>query len=356
MQINLPVSQKILTGVAQLDEFRGRWGLAIGIPAERLERMAEAARIQSVAASCRLAGIRVSDMEVAGLLRGQDSSSRDAADVLGYGAAASAQLPGPDKLLRPEDLRRMHAVMASGAKDDLTLSPWRTVHHQREAFDAQGRATGRVFSTLPPRMIEGKVEDLLTWLEFELRSAESHPVLVVGAFIVGFLAACPFATLNGRMSRILIPQLLLRVGYTHIPLASIEARIEELRPLYHDAFDHSQTRYWQGEADLEAWCEFIVEIVTHHREKVEQKAALERDVLEYPPLQRAILEAVREHGDVDAGLLLKATGANRNTLKDNLRKLCDRGILEKSGERRGTRYQMAGMEAPRPAVFLDKLP
>ena len=75
-----------------------------------------------------------------------------------------------------------------------------------------------------------------------------------------------------------------------------------------------------------------------------QKIELERDVLDYPPLQQAILSTVREHGSVDAGLLLRATGANRNTLKDNLRRLVDRGALEKTGQRRGTRYRLAVAE------------
>ena len=50
---------------------------------------------------------------------------------------------------------------------------------------------------------------------------------------------------------------------------------------------------------------------------------------------------VQEVRDVDAALLLKATGANRNTLKDNLRRLVQRGVLQKTGQRRGTRYRMA---------------
>jgi Fic family protein len=37
---------------------------------------------------------------------------------------------------------------------------------------------------------------------------------------------------------------------------------------------------------------------------------------------------------------MRATGANRNTLKDNLRRLVDRGNLERLGQRRGTRYRI----------------
>ena len=66
--------------------------------------------------------------------------------------------------------------------------------------------------------------------------------------------------------------------------------------------------------------------------------------LELSPLQRAILDAVREHGTVAASLLMVATGANRNTLKDNLRRLVDRGLIERLGERRGSIYRLASGE------------
>jgi predicted HTH transcriptional regulator len=89
---------------------------------------------------------------------------------------------------------------------------------------------------------------------------------------------------------------------------------------------------------------FFLTVFGRHRERLETKLELERQVQDYPPLQRTILETVREHGTVDAALLLKATGANRNTLKDNLRRMVQRGVLEKIGERRGTRYRMSSGE------------
>jgi len=340
MEIKLPLTSRILNEIALLDRFRGEWSASNGIPPKRLGRIVEAARIESVAASCRLAGIRVTDEEVASLLHGGTSTHREAGEVLGYAAASRVELPDASRLLRAEDLRRLHAVLDSGDPETDELSPWRTSPHQREAFDAQGRAMGRVFPTLPPRMIEDKVEDLLTWLELELHSRDGHPLPAISAFVVGFLSACPFETLNGRMARLLIPMLLRRSGYAHLPYASVESQIEDLRDTYHEAFDQAQTRFWQGQADLEPWIDFVLEVLRRHRSSVEHRARLERRSLELPPLQQAILEAVREHGTVDAGMLIRATGANRNTLKDNLRRMVDRGMLEKSGRRRGTRYQI----------------
>jgi Fic family protein len=342
--LSLEISEEILGVVSRLDRFQGSWSAGLGIPPDRLDRIAEAARIQSVGASSRLAGIRVSDAEVAALLQGGTPPLGDGPEILGYSAAIDQPLPSAEEILTSDAIRALHARMMG--KDPAEPSPWRTEPLHREAFDQDGRATGRVFSALPPRMVEQKTEELLTWYELELREGERHPMLVVGGFLLLFLAISPFARGNARLTRLLAGRLLERAGYRFVPYASMEREIEILRDRFYDAYDVSQTHLWSDRANPRPWLEFFAEVVDRHRQRVEVKSRLERDVYEYAPLQRAILETVREHGTVDAKLLIQATGANRNTLKDNLRRLVQSGILEKTGQRRGTRYRMGRGRTP----------
>ncbi|MCP3980599.1 MAG: hypothetical protein GY716_14955 [bacterium] len=330
------MNPKILRSISSLDGWKGRWSQLSGLSQERLDRIEETVRVQSVAASCRLSGIRVSDSEVAGLLRNEAGPLSDADDIRGYDAALGFEFPDTTSLFDASTLRRFHAILNGSTEQ----SPWRSQAFHREVFDADGHAVGRVFPTLPPHLIESEVEQLLTWLELELRSREQHPTLVIGAFILGILAASPFEGRNARLTRALVSHLLVRAGYDYLRYASLEAQIEANRGRHHDALDRSQNGFWTGNADLEPWLEVFLDLLDAQRERVETKIGLEREAQDFPPLQRAILETVREHGTVDAGLLLKATGANRNTLKDNVRRLVDRGVLEKTGQRRGTRYRM----------------
>jgi Fic family protein len=195
-------------------------------------------------------------------------------------------------------------------------------------------------------MVEQKTEELLTWFELEVREAGRHPMLVVGGFLLLLLSISPFERGNARLVRLLAGRLLSRAGYTFMPYASIEREVELLRDRFYDAYDVSQTKVWTDQANPLPWLEFFAEVVDRHRQRVEVKGRLERADFDYAPLQRAILETVREHGTVDAKLLIQATGANRNTLKDNLRRLVRSGILEKTGQRRGTRYRMGRGETP----------
>jgi Fic family protein len=342
MELKIQVTPEILNVVSRLDHFRGLWAAGTLIPPDRLTRLKEASRIRSVAASCRMSGVRVTDAEVAGLLRGDASPVRESREVLGYAEALDRPFPSDGPLTSTDEIRKLHAVLLGVKENPEPPTAWRTEPLHLEAFDAEGRAIGRVFQTLPPRLLDGKMDELTTWLEIELRAGEHHPLLVIATFMLAFLAASPFSRGNARTGRLLAVHLVRRAGYGYLPYASLEGVMEEMRDLYHDAFDSAENRIWTGEADLSPWIRFFLDSMDRHRERVEAKIDLERRSLDLTPLQRAILDAVREHGTVAASLLIEATGANRNTLKDNLRRLVDRGFIERLGERRGSIYRLSG--------------
>ena len=339
IEFRIPVTQEILNTVSKLDRFRGEWTTLAALPADRLERLRYAAVIQSAASSCRLSGMHVTDSEVAAALNG-DETVADAAAILGYASGLEFPFPGADRIIDRETLSALNGAILRRDAGDGESIPWRAQEMNREAFDANGQALGWVFPTLPPRLIEEKIEDLLTWLELELRAGDQHPVLIIGTFVLAFLAISPFERGNGRTSRMLIRHLLVRSGYEQMTLASVESELESDRAAYLDALFHARTGLWSGNADLQSWVEFFLAALDRHRGRVEAKLSLERGALDFPPLQRQILETVREHGSVNAALLLESTGANRNTLKDNLKRLVERGALERTGQKRGTRYRL----------------
>jgi Fic family protein len=352
MELKIQVTPEILNVVSRLDHFRGVWAAGTLIPPDRLTRLKEATRVRSVAASCRMSGVRVTDSEVAGLLRGEALPVREGREVLGYAEALDRPFPSDGPLVSSDEIGKLHAVLLGVRENPEPPTAWRTEPLHLEAFDAEGRALGRVFQTLPPRLVREKMDELTMWLEFELRAKEHHPLLVIASFMLAFLATSPFSRGNGRMGRLLAVHLVRRAGYDFLPYASLEAVMEEMRDGYHDAFDSAENRIWTGEADLSPWIRFFLEAMDRHRERVEVKIDLERRSLELTPLQRAILDAVREHGTVAASLLMAATGANRNTLKDNLRRLVERGFIERLGERRGSIYRLScGAAAGRPQLI-----
>jgi Fic family protein len=189
------------------------------------------------------------------------------------------------------------------------------------------------------------MEDLVSWLEIELREGGNHPLLVIGGFLLAFLAASPFAMANGRTARVMVQGLLRRAGYHYVDYASLDGVVEEARSGWFDGLGASGTQLWMGGANTEPWLAYFLDLLRRQADRAVEAISTERSVLEFTRLQRSILEVVREHGTVAAGLLMSCTGANRNTLKDNLRRLVERGMLERMGSRRGTRYRLPSAAA-----------
>lgn len=339
MTPSIPITEELETDLAHLDLLRHAWSAGPPLPPEALARMRDAARIQSIAASCRIGGLRIREELAASILRGDSPGAPEAAEVVGYAAAMEMKFPRGDVLV-PDDLRRLNAVVMGDTSPDPPPIPYREIPLHLEAFDDEGRALGRVFQTLPPRLLPEKVDDLVTWLELELRTRERHPLLVIGTFMLGCTAASPFERCSGRTIRAAIVHLLRREGYVHLPYASFEHVIEERREGYYEAIDSAMTRFWSGEADLTGWLTFFVQSLRRHASRISARVEAERQALDLPPLQRAILEMVREHGVVAPALLIARIGTNRNTLKENLTKMVRRGLLERSGMKRGTTYRL----------------
>jgi hypothetical protein len=344
MNEKMPSGPEILRIVSQLDHFRGIWAGGMAFPIERLARLRQAARIQSVGGSCRIGGIRVSDAEVAAILGGSGVPSAASPELVGYSAAIDRPFPSIDPIVTFDELASLNAVVLGKSGRPPVPSPLRETPLHLEVFDAEGRAVGRVLQTLPPRLLRDKIEQLVSWLEFELRSGEQHPLLVVGAFFVYCTATSPFERANGRTARVMVPHLLRRAGYGFVEYASWERVLDEMRDGYYEAIDTAETKIWTEEADLEPWLLFFLQSVQALVMRLQAAMAVEERARELPPLQRAILETIRVHGSGAASLLIAATGANRNTLKDNLRRLVDRGLLERIGNKRGTIYKLPAGE------------
>ena len=346
MDARIPVNSTILDLISRIDHFRGVWAGGTEVPPDRLHRLREVSRVQSVAASCRIAGIRVTDPEAASIMSGAVAVTPASVEIAGYSAATDRAFPSSGSIITLTELAVLNAVIVGTAGNPPPPSALRETPIHLEVFDSEGRALGRVLHTLPPRVLRDKTEDLVSWLELELRGGGHHPLLVIGAFFLYFTAISPFERGNGRLARVMVPHLMRRAGYGFVDYASVERVFDELRLAYYEAIDAAETKLWTEDADLTPWLQYHLEAVHALTLRLQAKIDLERRASELPPLQRAILDTIREHGTGAAALLMASTGANRNTLKDNLRRLVDRGLLERVGTKRGTFYRLSTGEAP----------
>lgn len=182
---------------------------------------------------------------------------------------------------------------------------------------------------------------LVDWTRENTETGALHPLIVTAIFVVAFLAIHPFQDGNGRLSRILTTLLLLRAGYAYVPFSSLESVIEQSKDSYYLALRQTQATIRTDAPDWQPWLSFFLTSLQRQKARLEKKLERERLILgDLPELSVQILELCRDHGRITVAGATKATGANRNTIKDHVKALRRAGHLVQHGAGRGTWYGM----------------
>jgi Fic family protein len=341
---SLEISAAILAAIAELDEFKGAWRALGRIAPDRLVSLRRVATIESIGSSTRIEGARLSDRDVERLLANLEIrrfDTRDEQEVAGYAAVMETVFTSARDLpLSENHVRQLHRdLLQLSEKDARHRGEYKKLPNHVEAFDADGERIGIVFETATPFETPRRMTALVDWTRAALAAGELHPLLVIGVFVVDFLAIHPFQEGNGRLSRILTTLLLLRAGYEYVPYASLESVVEERKDDYYLALRRTQQTLRSEQPDWQPWIQFFLDALLEQKRRLERRLEREQIVLgSLPELSMQLLETCRERGRITVAEATRLTGANRNTIKDHLRRLTKAGQLVRHGAGRGTWY------------------
>lgn len=343
------LTSAMLRMVAEVDSARSVWVASAKLEPERLKALRRVATIESIGSSTRIEGSRLTDDQVAELL-GQLSmdsfADRDSQEVAGYAHAmdlvfdAWAAMPPTEGIVK-----QLHRdLLQYSSKDERHRGSWKKHPNTVEAFAPDGRSIGVVFETATPFETARRMEALLSELANELDRREHHPLIIIGCFVVEFLAIHPFQDGNGRLSRILTTLLLLRAGYAYVPYASLESIIERSNDRYYGALRATQKNLLAGEPDYGPWLEFFLASLQRqvlHLQSLIERA--ERDALGSMPLEPAlqsIVELVVQHQGLSMGQLVALTSEARSLVRSRVKRLVSGGHLVLHGRGRGAWYSV----------------
>ena len=344
---SLEITPAILSLIAAIDEFKGAWQAIGQVAPERLSALRRVATVESVGSSTRIEGATLSDREVERLLANLDVrtfATRDEQEVAGYAAVMEtvSESAGVIDLTENHLLQLHRDLLQFSGKDERHRGAYKTLPNHVEAFAADGRSLGIVFETATPFDTPRLMRELVDWGRAELSRRTLHPLIVIAIFIVAFLAIHPFQDGNGRLSRILTTLLLLRAGYTYVPYSSLESVIEGSKEAYYLALRQTQVTIRTSEPDWGPWLMFFLGALRQQQVRLSAKLERERILLgRLPELSVHLLELCREHGRLTVAMAVDLTGANRNTVKDHLRRLTRAGHISRRGAGRGTWYALA---------------
>lgn len=331
--------------IAELDEFKGQWRMIHSLSPEKLTSLRRVATIESVGSSTRIEGSKLTDRQVEDLLGRLDLtefSTRDEQEVAGYAYVMDQVFDAFEQIPVTENMiGQLHQdLLRYSTKDERHRGQYKTLPNHVAAFDASGKEIGIVFQTTAPFDTPREMEALVAWFIKADREQSLHPLLLVGSFIVVFLAIHPFQDGNGRLSRVLTTLMLLRAGYAYVPYSSLESIIEASKEGYYRALRRTQTTLHTTKPDWEAWLLFFLRSLVKQKNSLAKKIDLNGpQTADLHPLAKQIIALLPDHETLTLSQLVQLTKGKPSTLKLRLKELVEKGYLVPKGKGRGAYYE-----------------
>ena len=342
----LVITNEILNLISEIDEFKGSWRAINTLSPDRLSLLKKVATIKSIASSTRIEGVKLSDEQVETLLskvRRKSFKNRDEQEVVGYSDVMDLILENFEDLKLTENhIKQLHSILLKHSSKDIRhRGEYKKLNNHVVAIDSKGKEIGIVFKTATSFETPMKMADLIEWANKALELRISHPLIVVGIFVVVFLAIHPFQDGNGRLSRIITNLLLLKLGYSYIQYSSLESVIEHNKDLYYKNLRDCQITLDSKKPKFENWILFFLKSLKKQKDNLEKKIKSEKILQEnFDDLHLEILKILKSHKRLAISDIQRLTKANRNTLKVKLRGLVEMKKVKRFGKNRGVVYEI----------------
>lgn len=341
---SLIITPEILNLIAEIDEFKGAWQQMGRLTPDRLSAIKKVATIESIGSSTRIEGATLSDSEIESLLSRVDTKNfqtRDEQEVAGYAFVCEQIYNNYSFMPFTENtIKQLHTwLLQYTDKDDRHRGEYKKIPIRIEAFDSIGNSIGVVFETTSPLETPIKMQELIAWTNEAFEKKILHPIIIIGIFIVLFLAIHPFQDGNGRLSRLLTTLLMLKSGYLYAPYSSLESFVETNKESYYLALQRTQKGWQNNQPDWNPWLLFFFQCLQRQKKHLESKLEKEKILLMMlSPLSLKILELLTSHGQLGIGEIAALTHANRNTLKKHLAALVKENYITLKGRGKASSY------------------
>lgn len=339
------LSSEILELIRQIDGLRGQWAEGANLDRQVLTRLRKSVLVTSTGASTRIEGSELSDEDVEKLMRGLSLKrfrSRDAQEVQGYYELLTNVFNSYQSIPFSEGtIKFFHRELLKHAeKDTLHRGEYKKKENRVEMVNAAGDSIGVLFDTTPAYLTDKEMLELIEWTQQAILERKFHPLLIIGSFIVEFLAIHPFEDGNGRLSRILTNLLLLQHSYAYMPYVSHEKIVEDNKAEYYLALRQSQRTFKSVSADITPWMRFFLNVLlTQSRQAIDLLARTQTEQLLSPQQELVLKHITGATEPIAPGGIARATSVPRPTVNQALQKLLRLKLIERIGSGRSTRYR-----------------
>jgi Fic family protein len=322
----------------RIDVGRGREELYRDQAPQLLQSLAEYARVDSIRASSAIEGIHV-PAERAVRIAGSPERrfrNRSEKEFAGYRDAI-------DYVVRLEELDyptiglvlHLHRQLfrhSGGGGGDL-----RQEDNEISERDPEGlRRT--VFHPVSHRETPFFLHELMARYENACETAAAHPLILLAAFVLDFLAIHPLIDGNGRLARLLTAHELMRIDYGVARYVSVEQRIYETKNAYYAALYESQVQWHEGAHSIWPWTAYLLEVLGEAYGDFEARVAAAGAGRSK---QERVREQVLHHGPARfklRGLKIALPGISEATIRIVLNALKKEGLVHTEGRGAGAAW------------------
>ena len=330
---------EIIMRLTAIDRMAGRHEAAPMAPAPRMDALHRASTVQSVCASNAIEDIHVSADRVEAMFKAETQPcTRDEREVAGYLDVLNLLHAEAHSIpFDPSHIEQLHGYLARYTSDR-TAGRWKMLDNRIDEIRPDGSSVVR-FIPVSAQRTPAAMAELHDRFTDAAAAGGHHWLMLVGTYVLDFLAVHPFRDGNGRMSRLITTWLLYQGRYDVVRYVSLERLIDQSRVSYYRALAASTVGWHEGEQDLRPWLGYFLGIV--------EDAYLELDrstegLGQKGGKQMVVRKFVAEHrGDwfTIAEVRSAIPGISDQTIKRALADLKAEGSIALEGRGRGAKWR-----------------
>lgn len=336
----LNIDWKLINIISEIDRFDANWTAIERKEGQSLKELKSIATVQSVGASNRIEGNRMSDEEVDVLLQKIDLTKltdRDSQEVVGYFEVLDYITESYQNInLSESHLKSLHnSLMKYSAKDQWHKGNYKQHSNVVEA-SFPDRTKQIIFQTTEAGFAtENAIRALLDWYNAE---TEVHALIKIASFVYEFLSVHPFQDGNGRLSRLISTLLLLNKGYKWIQYVSFEHEIESRKNEYYKVLRSCQAQ--RPNEDVTVWIHFFLNCLSNIQTQLLTKLQQSGLETQLSLKEKSIYTIIQNRPNIQSGEIAIRLAIPAPTVKRILSELLNKGLIVKQGRGRNVSYSI----------------
>ena len=341
----LHIDEKLMSIIGEIDRLNEQWtiiGRKKGQNQKVLSQLKSAVTVQSVGASIRIEGSKLTDEQTDDLLTNKDNAhanGKDYQEATGYFETLEMITKTFDKILIAESsIKMLHLALTKySPADERYKGCYKTKRNAAEVVFPSGNKEVIFRTAEAGTATENAMRRLLEWYH---REQETHPIIKNAIFLYEFLNIHPFQEGNGHLSRLLSTFLLLKNGYKWMQYVNLEHEIETRQSEYYIVLRNCQTQ--RPNENITDWVAFYIKALKSVQAKFMHQFKQEREEKLLTQRKQTVMAVIQDNPNITLKEVAQKLSVSNLCVRRAVTDLQDKGLVKKYGSGAKTGYRVKG--------------